>query len=63
MTVAMAATSNVTFSAAIIELLVNSFLYQSSVKPVHSARDTDWLNDSAIMMTIGRYKNASTSAR
>ena len=61
--VASAATSSVTFSAAMMSSRWSSFLYQFSVKPVHSARDTDALKDNAIITTMGTYRNASTSAR
>ena len=61
--VATTATSSVMRSAAMICLLVNSLAYQSSVKPVHSARETELLKDSAIMITMGMYRKASTSAR
>ena len=60
---AITATDSVTFSASMMVWLWKSFAYQSSVKPVHSARETLALKDRPNITRIGRYRKASTRAR
>ena len=61
--VAITATDSVTFSASMMIWSWKSLAYQSSVKPVHSARETLALKDRPNITRIGRYRKASTRAR
>ncbi len=53
-TVAITATEIVTCKADIMRESLNRRPYQSSVKPVHWARDSEALNDRPIITRMGR---------
>ena len=61
--VAITATDRVTFSASMIFASPNRSLYQSKVKPVHTAEEREALKDRAIITTMGAYRKNRISIR